>query len=929
MFSFPILYPGEAIECQKETDPIPFPVIDPKTGKEREIISLGTSSMGYDVTFPVELFNRHAFIAGVPGSGKTNTMQYLVTTLWCDTKYPIPFLVLEPAKQEYRSLAMLRGMEKLCVFSPGADTKFPLHINPFQFPIGLTLAEHIANLNAVFAGAFELIPPSPFLIDGCIEKVYLDKGWNINERNNGTKEYPTMQELYDSLKVAVEESGYEGETKANIRSVMEVRIGSLLRREIGNVYNVRQSSMEPEDWLEQPVIIELEALGEGPANFMSLLISTLIREVLKIRKTSDLVEKTTKGHKREIEHIIFYEEAHNLIGPTTEDPVGGSVDPKISATKYLVKMLAEVRALGEGIVIADQLPTAMAPEVLKNTGLKLGHRITAQDDRNLLGSTMSASADQLEEQGTFGTGQALIFYEGLLKPYKMRVSKWRGEPKSPTNMQLFEHLKDNETYNRLLSRSAFIMQKKMEIEFDLLRRQAEDLKQKINKNYSEVLVLEGSISTLKRKLSRLTAADDISETKKHIADIKIVYERKKGEFSGALTRDLKKVCWNYANQYHAYMTLSQNYYVHTNDMYMCTINNYLSLFTILKSLHDVPELTKIVIAETANVMADMSRYVDFMFDGSPAILRDHPAYKNALFDSGNFIINCIDAEAERILRLARDVKALEYDAEKEIIEFSSDFSKTYFSFLNIAKRYLKTTESLSSEISATLNSLAPNTAEWEKAHVRVVQYENGKLQVYMALAEFVVKVCQQISVIGGTNRRILLMNLNDMLVSFRTIVDYRDRNATTILSSWTKYPEVWKNTNDVLMMEMNARFAYLHQARRDAVDTLKNLSAKEKVDVLSKVARQYNGWFKVYSQAGFESFGLKLSLVNHYTKYLEAMLRLGTITHRLMIETSSGNWKVCSDMMKNLMLDDRIDETKKTNWSKLSATMASLFSTSI
>lgn len=69
-------------------------------------------------------------------------------------------------------------------------------------------------------------------------------------------------------------------------------------------------------------------------------------------------------------------------------------------------MLAEVRALGEGIVIADQLPTVMAPEVLKNTGLKIAHRITAQDDRALLGSTMSASPDQLEEQGTFGTGWA-------------------------------------------------------------------------------------------------------------------------------------------------------------------------------------------------------------------------------------------------------------------------------------------------------------------------------------------------------------------------------------------------------------------------------------------------------------------------------------------------------------------------------------------
>lgn len=442
----------------------------------------------------------------------------MVTTLWRDTEQHVPFLVLEPAKQEYRALAMIEGMQDLCVFSPGADTYFPLHINPFQFPVGLTLAEHIANLNAVFAGAFELIPPSPFLIDGCIEKVYLDKGWNINERNDGTKEYPTMQELYDSLKVAVEESGYEGESKANIRSVMEVRIGSLLRREIGHVYNVRRSSVEPEDWLSRPVIIELESLGEGPANFMSLLISTLIREVLKIRKTSDVVKDEIKKTKREIEHIIFYEEAHNLIGPTTDDPVGGSVDPKISATKYLVKMLAEVRALGEGIVIADQLPTAMAPEVLKNTGLKLGHRITAQDDRNLLGSTMSASADQLEEQGTFGTGQALIFYENLLKPFKMRVCEWeKGVSKkkydSPTNKQLFEHLKNNETYKALLKRSASIMQEKMKVEFDVYRQQAETVKKDINKKFAEITVISGNIANLERKLNRLSEASDIAETK--------------------------------------------------------------------------------------------------------------------------------------------------------------------------------------------------------------------------------------------------------------------------------------------------------------------------------------------------------------------------------------------------------------------------------
>lgn len=428
MFSFPVLYAGESIECMKETDP-EFDAASEST------LYLGMSESGYAVNFPIMLFKKHAFIAGVPGAGKTNTLLYMVSELW--NTFHIPFLVLEPAKQEYRALAKaskLLGMEPLkdiCIFSPSADTRFPLHINPFEFPLGLTLAEHIANLNAVFAGAFELPPPSPHFIDTCIEQVYVNKGWNINSRNNGSLPYPTMQELYDSLNIAVQNSHYQGETLGNLRSVMEVRVGSLLKREIGNVYNVEMSSFKPEEWLDRPVIIELEALGEGPANFMALLISTLIRETLKIRKTQSNSTNRRTTSPLGVNHVIFYEEAHNLVGPTQEN-IGDKVDPKVSATKFLVKMLAEVRALDEGIVIADQLPSVMAPEVLKNTGLKIGHRITATDDRELLGSTMSASGDQLAEQSIYMPGEALVFYEGLLKPFKMQMTKWQRSPEEYT-----------------------------------------------------------------------------------------------------------------------------------------------------------------------------------------------------------------------------------------------------------------------------------------------------------------------------------------------------------------------------------------------------------------------------------------------------------------------------------------------------------------
>lgn len=926
MFSLPILYQGETVECAKETDPI----FNGNFNNNKESISLGTSSMGYDVTFPIELFKKHAFIAGVPGAGKTNTMLYLVTTLWRDTHQHIPFLVLEPAKQEYRALAMIEGMEDLCVFSPGADTKFPLHINPFQFPVGLTLAEHIANLNAVFAGAFELIPPSPFLIDACIEKIYLDKGWNINERNDGSKEYPTMQELYDSLKIAVEESGYEGESKANIRSVMEVRIGSLLRREIGNVYNVKRSSMEPEDWLNCPVIIELEALGEGPANFMSLLISTLIREVLKIRKTSDAVRIESDKVKKEIEHIIFYEEAHNLIGPTTDDPIGGAVDPKISATKYLVKMLAEVRALGEGIVIADQLPTAMAPEVLKNTGLKLGHRITAQDDRNLLGSTMSASAEQLEEQGTFSTGQALIFYENLLKPFKMRVCEWeKGKTakkyESPTNMQLFEHLKDNQIYNALLGRSASIMQEKMKVEFDVYKKQAEAAKEDITKKSKEIKITLEEIDLLKQKLISLPDEETKMQVNVSIAELTRVYEKKQRELDGKTARNLKKTCWGFSNLYYAYMTLSNNYSIYSEDMYMYTINNYLSFFDIIKLLHDVPDLQESILDETTDVISHLRRYVDLFFENEHSLLEHRFDYEMAIYKGGNYLSNYFDAKTTKFYKTADTINT-DVENEKRFSEFGSDFSDCYFKMLHIAESYYNVCNALSSRYRNSLkDDFIEDTEEWREINSKVIELDEKKYALYKALVAYVTKVFRRLSGISGINRKVFLIKSTDLLASFRKIVDYRNSTTATVLSSWIGYSDVWRGTNPILILEMSAKFAHMSEEYLD----ITRANMKEHNNMSEKILKDYivngNAYFQIYANCKVNSFEYNCMLINYYVNFLERILKLGVYTHPILAKTSNGNWKICTKYIKELIKDERVSLEKRSSWNDLSVVMRSIF----
>lgn len=428
--TFPTLYSGETIEMPKETAP----------NYENNGLYLGEDTDGYQVYFPLKNLSKHAFLAGVPGSGKTNSMLHLVTTLY--SQFNIPFLILEPAKQEYRALVNRPEMQGTVVFSPSSGTRFLLHINPFQFPLKMALAEHIRNVISVFEGSFSMDPPMPFLLDRAIERVYRDKGWLPYMINNGTLPYPTMGELYDTLEQILEETDYEGEIKGNLKSVLQVRIGSLLSREMGDVFNVSESSLAPEEWLTRPVVIELEAMGSGPANFLTLMLTTLIRETLKVNPL-----KREEGGKKP-RHVIFFEEAHNLIGPKAEKDSGENANPKIAATAFVVKMLAEVRALDEAIVIADQLPTAMAPEVIKNTSLKLGHRMTSQDDRQLLGSTMSADEVQLERMATFTTGRTLAIYEGLLKPFELQMHQW-SKVNGVAHDDLYNSPSDDKLYSML------------------------------------------------------------------------------------------------------------------------------------------------------------------------------------------------------------------------------------------------------------------------------------------------------------------------------------------------------------------------------------------------------------------------------------------------------------------------------------------------
>jgi hypothetical protein len=84
-------------------------------------------------------------------------------------------------------------------------------------------------------------------------------------------------------------------------------------------------------------------------------------------------------------------------------------------------MLAEIRAYGEGLVIAEQIPSKLVSDVVKNTAVKVMHRLPAADDRDLAGAAMNLDDAQSRQVVSLEPGVAAVFADGMDRPIKVRV----------------------------------------------------------------------------------------------------------------------------------------------------------------------------------------------------------------------------------------------------------------------------------------------------------------------------------------------------------------------------------------------------------------------------------------------------------------------------------------------------------------------------
>ena len=89
-------------------------------------------------------------------------------------------------------------------------------------------------------------------------------------------------------------------------------------------------------------------------------------------------------------------------------------------------LLAEIRAYGEGLIIAEQIPDRLVQDVIKNTAVKITHRLPAADDRDAVGATMNMTGAQNRFLVTLPPGEAAVFADGMDYPVLARMPDGTG-----------------------------------------------------------------------------------------------------------------------------------------------------------------------------------------------------------------------------------------------------------------------------------------------------------------------------------------------------------------------------------------------------------------------------------------------------------------------------------------------------------------------
>ena len=413
------------------------------------ILHMGVVDMD-SVNIDMNSLPKHTFITGTTGSGKSNTMylilQGLLDKVKNDEEKKLKFLVIEPAKGEYKHV--FGNKPDVSVYGSNPNMDQLLRINPFEFPEGVHVYEHIDRLVEIFNACWPMYAAMPVVLKKAITDAYKQCGWDlyssIQKMNSTRKLFPTVNDIVVALRDFINNSEYSAETKGDYKGSLETRLISMSEGLTGMMLNNIKGNISGSDLFQKNVIVDLSRVGNTETK--ALIMGLLIMKMNEFYQTQGKMNSS-------LNHITVLEEAHNLLKRTSTAQKQESSNLAGKSVEMICNSIAEMRTYGEGFIIVDQSPSQVDLAAIRNTNTKIILSLPEADDRECAGKSIGLKDEQIDEIGRLKMGEAIVYQNGWEEPVLCKVNefKYNKEERYKDHKDSYNVLDESQMLHKVLS----------------------------------------------------------------------------------------------------------------------------------------------------------------------------------------------------------------------------------------------------------------------------------------------------------------------------------------------------------------------------------------------------------------------------------------------------------------------------------------------
>ncbi len=330
------------------------------------------------VFLPPMLLARNASVSGETGSGKTNTLKYLAQQL---PHQGVKVWVFD-FKNEYRDLE-----KKGYMVIPWTELKF----NPLNMLDPTDVTKNAKIFQRIFGHSQGLWLASQAFLGAHLHAIYTISGSFHNEK------FPSLFKLAEQIhNTKIPRFSPEADYKQRILN----RLIDILRWE-GQVFDCEQG-FPIEDLINSNIIFEMRGMKPQTTAFLTECLMAALYEYWVAR-----------GPQKKLNNILISDEAKHIFDIRKQYRLKDE-------RPYIDEILAETRAFGIGIILADQQPSELTPSVEANSHIKIEMQLGSGREIHQMNRAMGLTERQSKQSYRIGLGEAIIKISGR-PPFKIKI----------------------------------------------------------------------------------------------------------------------------------------------------------------------------------------------------------------------------------------------------------------------------------------------------------------------------------------------------------------------------------------------------------------------------------------------------------------------------------------------------------------------------